>query len=104
MTDKMEYENPEAGAGAVTSGMIMESEIKISTKISVYMDDGRVFEYFVSDPVKAREHVSKIIATGYRSTPMNTNDLEWFPPHRIDKVKIAGGGESTKYRDVVRST
>ena len=74
------------------------------TVISVYFDTGIVYHYNVSDPIKGREHAAKIISTGYRSTPHNTNDLEWFPPHRIDKVKVTGGGESTKYRDTARAT
>jgi len=73
-------------------------------KLSVYMDDGRVFEYDVSSPDKAREHASAIIITGYRHTPKETDDLEWYPPHRINKIKINGGGETTKYKDTVRAT
>lgn len=74
------------------------------TRVSVYMDDGRVFEYDVASPDKGREHASKIILTGYRHTPKDSDDLEWYPPHRIDKVKISGGAESTQYRDTVRAT
>lgn len=74
------------------------------TKVSVYMDDGRVFEYNVRSPYKGREHASKIIMTGYRHTPEGENELEWYPPHRIDKVKVEDAGESTAYRDNVRAT
>jgi len=68
------------------------------------MDDGRVFEYDVASPDKGREHASKIVLTGYRHTPKGTDELEWYPPARIDKVKVSGGGESTGYRDRVRAT
>lgn len=72
--------------------------------VSVYMRDGRVFEYDVSSPLRAREHAWKIITEGYRHTPPDTDDLEWYPPHAIDKVKVEGGAESTAYRDRVRAT
>lgn len=74
------------------------------SKISVYLDDGRVFDYEVSNPGKAREHVSAIIKTGYRHTPQGSEDLEWYPPHRIVKVKATGAGEGTSYKDTVRPT
>jgi hypothetical protein len=74
------------------------------TKISVYLDDGRVFDYEAADPMKGREHASAIIKTGYRHTPKECEDLEWYPPHRIVKVKVAGGGESTGYKDTTRAT
>ena len=72
------------------------------TTISVYLDDGRVFEYEADNPMKGREHASKIVATGYR--PTEGKDLEWYPPPRIDKVKVVGGCESSKYRDRTRAT
>ncbi len=74
------------------------------TKISVYLDDGRVFEYSVSSPGRGREHASSIIKTGYRHTAIGDDALEWYPPHRIIKVKVGGGAESTKYRDSERAT
>lgn len=74
------------------------------TKISIYLDDSRVFEYEVTDAAKGREHAAAIIATGYRHTPTSSDDLEWYPPHRIVKVKVSGAGESTQYRDTVRPT
>lgn len=74
------------------------------TKVSVYLDDGRVREYDVDTPDKGREHAAAIIATGYRSTPEGGGDLEWYPPHRISKVKVSGAGESTAYRDRPRAT
>jgi hypothetical protein len=72
--------------------------------ISVYLDDGIVFDYDVDSPMKAREHVAAIVKTGYRSTPESSNDLTWYPPHRILKVVARDAGESTKYRDRPRAT
>lgn len=72
--------------------------------VSVYLDNGVVFDYRVDNPMKGREHAHAIITTGYRHTPEGSSDLEWFPPHRILKVKVEGGGESSNYRDTVRAT
>lgn len=74
------------------------------SKVSVYLDSGVVFDYEVSDPMKGREHAAAIIKTGYRHTLKNSEDLEWFPPHRIEKVKVENGGESTGYKDEARAT
>jgi hypothetical protein len=71
--------------------------------VSVYVGS-LVFEYEVPDANKGREHAEAIIETGYRHTAEGSGDLEWFPPHRITKVKVSGGGESTQYRDKVRAT
>lgn len=76
----------------------------MASKVSIYMDDGRVFEYEVADASKGREHAHAVIQTGYRHTPKGSKDLEWYPPYRILKVKIADGAESTQYRDTVRAT
>jgi hypothetical protein len=73
------------------------------SKVSVYIGS-LVFDYEVSDPMKGREHAEAIIKTGYRHTDQNSTDMEWFPPHRIDKVKVSGGAESTQYRDTTRAT
>lgn len=78
------------------------AEKKKKTTVSVYLDDGRVFEYEVANPMKGREHAAKIIVGGYRHT--EGNDLEWYPPHRIDKVKIIGTCESSLYVDRTRAT
>lgn len=72
------------------------------SKISVYLDNGVVYEYEVFDPIKGREHADAIIRTGYRHTTADS-DLEWFPPHRIVKVKVSKGGESN-YTDTARAT
>jgi hypothetical protein len=69
--------------------------------IQVYLDDGRIFEYEVDSPDKAREHASVIINTGYRH-----NDgviFEHYPPHRINKIKCPQI-IPTKYPDRVSST
>lgn len=73
-------------------------------KIQVYIDTGVVFEYEVNSPEKAREHMAKIITTGYRSTPKDSTVLTWWPPHRIDKVVADGAAESTNYSDTPRAT
>lgn len=75
---------------------------KPEVTIAVYIDDGRVFEYAVATPDKAREHTSAIIATGYRHCV--PGELEHYPPHRIAKVKVSGQGVSTGYPDKVRGT
>jgi len=73
--------------------------------ISVYVDDGNVFDYDVLTVQTAREHVSAIIATGYRHTCLKTPDvLVHFPPHRIVKVKMTGPGITTNYHDRPRGT
>jgi hypothetical protein len=74
------------------------------TKVQVYIDYGLVFEYEVSDPMKGREHAGAIVKDGYRHTAVGSRDLEWFPPHRILKVKVEDGAESTKYLDTTRAT
>ena len=70
--------------------------------IQIYLDDGRVFEYEVKDAIKGREHAAAIVASGYRAS--DGDDLEWYPSHRIIKVRVQGGAESSKYKDSVRAT
>ena len=74
------------------------------TVVSVYLNTGVVYEYEVSDPIKGREHAAAIVHSGYRHTPKGSADLEWFPPHRIEKVKVLGGAESSEYHDTARAT
>ncbi len=69
-------------------------------KVQVYLDDGRVFEYEVSNEEKVREHCSAIIAGGYRHNDGNV--FEHYPPHRILKVKSEK--ISTLYKDKTRGT
>jgi len=94
--DGEEIELPEQSAEArgwpyengIKRGQIMSNKVTIS----VYLDTGVVCEYDVDDEIKAREHASAIIKDGYRSTSENSDDLEWYPPHRIVKIKIQGAG------------
>jgi len=74
----------------------------MKSKISIYLNDGRVFDYECASPMKGREHAYAIVTTGYRHT--EGNDLEWYPPHKIEKVKVSGACESTAYRDKTRAT
>jgi len=69
--------------------------------ISVYLDDGRVFEYDVESAEKVREHAAAIIKDGYRHC---TEDgvFEHYGPHRVLKVKSKG--IDTSYPDRVRGT
>ena len=69
-------------------------------KISVYLDDGRVFEYEVETAEKVREHAAAIITGGYRHC--DGKIFEHYPPHRILKVKSSG--IDTMYPDTVRGT
>lgn len=68
-------------------------------KISVYLDSGDVFEYETDS--SAREHVSAIVTSGYRSVDENGVLTHW-PTHRILKVKATGC--NTSYPDSVRGT
>jgi hypothetical protein len=69
--------------------------------VSVYMDDGRVFEYTVAAAHNAREHAAAIVKDGYRHN--DGTEFEHYPPHRILKVKVTGG-VPTMYPDTVRGT
>lgn len=89
---------------AGTETITMVAGGKKMTKVSVYVDTGNVYSYYVDNPFKGREHAAAIIAGGYRHSPFNSNDVEWFPPHRIEKVKVEGAGESSAYRDTARAT
>lgn len=67
--------------------MNTEPPLKMEYPIEIYLDDGRVFSYLVNSPDKVREHAAAIIATGYRHSDEQTNVWEWYPPHRIVKIK-----------------
>lgn len=69
-------------------------------QVSVYIDDGRVFEYEVDSEDKVREHASAIISGGYRHNDGKV--FEHYPPHRILKVKSYN--IPTMYTDTVRGT
>lgn len=70
-------------------------------KIMVYMDDGRVYEYEVSDTDKAREHAAAIVEHGYRHNDGEV--FEHYPAWRVLKVKIVGL-VSTRYVDKATGT
>ena len=72
-------------------------------KVSVYLDDGRVFEYEVDSPEKAREHSHAIVKGGYRH---NNGDgvFEHYGSHRVLKVKCTGEPIPTKYKDTSTGT
>ena len=65
--------------------------------IAVYLDDGRVYEYDVATPDKAREHAAAIVRDGYRHNDGDT--FEHYPAHRVLKVKASGCPVPTKYPD-----
>ena len=62
----------------------------MSIKISVYMQDGRVFSYDVASSAKAREHAHRIVTTGYRYLEEETDREVYVPVHQILKVVIMG--------------
>jgi hypothetical protein len=74
--------------------------------LSIYIDDGNVFEYSVTSEAKAREHMAAIVKAGYRSVSSDQPDLiTWWPAHRILKVVAKlEGASSTKYPDKIVST
>jgi len=103
------YLNTYQGSGWMGEKLALDangssSQGQLGCLISVYIDTGVVFEYRVADVIKGREHAAAIIRGGYRHTAQGSGDLEWFAPHRVDKVLVQGGGESSGYRDVARAT
>ena len=54
------------------------------TTINVYMLDGRVYKYEVSDIAKAREHSYRITTEGFHNN--DNGVMEYYPVHRIYKV------------------
>ena len=58
-------------------------------KIQVYLDDGRVFEYAVSDAAKAREHSAAIVKGGYRHNDGNT--FEHYPAGGLTRNRAETG-------------
>ena len=89
-----------------SSGGFPSPGVKLLTTISVYVDNGNVYEYEVNSEAKAREHAASIVATGYRSVSADApNILTWFPPSRILKVVVTLPATSTtKYFDRIKST
>jgi len=54
------------------------------TKISVYLQDGRVLNYDVADGQKAREHAHRIVTQGWRNVANGV--MEYYPTHQVLKV------------------
>ena len=52
--------------------------------VNVYMQDGRVFGYDVSNSTKAREHAHRIITNGWRN--VTDGVMEYYPIHQVLKV------------------
>lgn len=69
-------------------------------KLSVYIDDGRIFTYEVESAEKIIEHSSAIITGGYRHN--DGTIYEHYPPHRI--LKIKSYNIPTKYPDITEGT
>lgn len=90
--------------GIDTGFKIKNISMETQFTIEIYIDNSLVYYYNVDTLGKAREHADAIIKGGYRHTLEGEDDLEWFPPHRIQKVKVLGAGESSKYKDRVRAT
>lgn len=72
-------------------------------KVSTYLDDGRIYFYYVPTHDKAREHAAAIVAGGYRHNDGN-GLFEHYPPHRILKVKVSEGIVPTNYPDEAEGT
>lgn len=72
----------------------------MSFTIDVYIDNGVIFCYDVDSPQKVVEHAYAIIKDGYRH---NDGEIfEYYPPHRILKVKSRG--IPTIYPDKIKVT
>ncbi len=79
------------------------SEDEKEFKVSVYLDDGRIFFYHVPTANKAREHSAAIVKGGYRHND-GKGEFEHYPSHRILKVKVSGNIVPTNYLDGVEGT
>ena len=66
-------------------------------KLEIYLDDGRVF-YYDLPSVNVRKHARTIVRLGYRHSPEGEEYWEWYPAHRIVKVKC-NTVSGTKYYD-----
>lgn len=73
--------------------------------ITVYIDNGICYSYYVSSEEEAHDHTSAIVATGYRHTDSVTRVMTHYPPHRITKVKATGiTTQHLDFLDVVDTT
>ena len=70
-------------------------------EISVYMQDGRVFNYEVEDAIKTREHAHRIVNYGWRNVVKRV--MEYYPVHQILKVTFSNPDDkmSNKYESKV---
>ena len=72
--------------------------------LNLYMQDGRVFRYKVTDSAKAREHAHRIITTGWRN--VTNGIMEYYPVHQV--LKVTFGYEEdllgTKYEAQLNET
>jgi hypothetical protein len=109
--DVERYDRYQQAAHEETRRLLKQAEIermaaaaKISATILVYIDDGNVFEYDITDPdgSKSREHSSAIVRGGYRT--VRDGVLTVFPPHRIAKVVAKCPTITTAYPDRRRGT
>lgn len=55
--------------------------------ISVYLQDGRIFEYEVANSTKAREHAHRIINFGWRNWEEGREC--YYPTHQVLKVTFS---------------
>jgi hypothetical protein len=72
--------------------------------VNVYMQDGRVFTYQVSDAIKAREHAHRIVNYGWRNAINGV--MEYYPVHQVLKVTWPASADymSSKYKGQKPST
>ena len=56
--------------------------------LHVYLDDSRTYSYELPSYQKAQEHAAAIVKDGYRHC--EGCETEFYPAHRIMKVKIVG--------------
>jgi isopropylmalate/homocitrate/citramalate synthase len=72
-------------------------------KISVYLDDTRIYTYEASAPTsseraaKARDHIHAMGRNGLTIGPRD-GALEYYPPHRISKIKVSGDFKESNYQ------
>ena len=53
-------------------------------RITIYMQDGRTYSYFVDDAIKAREHAHRIVNYGWRN--IEGTKMCYYPIHQVLKV------------------
>lgn len=76
----------------------------MSYKIQIYVEGyPGLFEYEVATKEQAMNHFAAITTTGYRRVN-DRGQMEWFAPHRLAAIKIAGEGLDTQYPDTFKRT